>query len=48
MEQVDGSRNGEETLASGHGLTTVDWGEHLSGDPSIGLGALMKLKVQNW
>jgi len=37
---------GEETLASGHGLKTVDWGKHLSGDPSIGLGALLKLKVQ--
>jgi len=37
---------GEETLASGHGLQTVDWGEHLSGDPSIGIEALMKLKVQ--
>jgi hypothetical protein len=37
---------GEETLASGHGLMTVDWGEHMSGDPSTGLGALMKLKVQ--
>lgn len=37
---------GEETLATGHGLTTVDWGEQLSGDPSIGLQALLKLKIQ--
>ncbi len=37
---------GEETLAGGHGLLTVDWGKHLSGDPSIGLKALMELKVQ--
>jgi len=37
---------GEETLASGHGLITVNWGELLSGDPSIGLRTLMELKIQ--
>jgi len=37
---------GEEGLAGGHGLETVDWGEQLSGDPSIGLVSLVNLKVQ--
>ena len=37
---------GEETLAGGHGLMTVDWGKYLSGDPSIGLKGLMELKIQ--
>lgn len=37
---------GEEGLAGGHGLRAVDWGEQLSGDPSIGLGLLVNLKVQ--
>lgn len=37
---------GEEGLAVGHGLRTIDWGEKLSGDPSIGLNSLMDLKVQ--
>jgi hypothetical protein len=37
---------GEEGLRSGHGLTTVDWGEQLSGDTSVGLASLLNLKVQ--
>ena len=37
---------GEETLARGHGLKTVDWSEQLSGDPSIGLESLTNLKVE--
>lgn len=37
---------GEEGLASGHGLKTVDWGEQLSGDPSAGLASLLDLRVQ--
>jgi hypothetical protein len=37
---------GEEGLASGHGLMTINWGEQLSGDPSVGLASLLSLKVQ--
>ena len=37
---------GEESLRSGHGLTTVDWSTQLSGDISMGLEMLLKLKVQ--
>lgn len=37
---------GEEGMAGGHGLTTVDWNETLSGDPSLALGSLAALKVQ--
>jgi hypothetical protein len=37
---------GEEGLKSGHGLMTVDWGEILSGDTSVGLAALLNLKIQ--
>lgn len=37
---------GEEGLAGGHGLSTVNWSEQMSGDPSIGLGSLLSLKVQ--
>lgn len=33
-------------MRSGHGLTTVDWGELLSGDTSVGLASLLNLKVQ--
>lgn len=37
---------GEESLSSGHGLTTVDWNGQLSGDTSVGLACLLELKVQ--
>ncbi len=37
---------GEEGLAGGHGLRTVEWGKQLSGDPTKGLGSLLNLKVQ--
>ena len=36
---------GEEGLTGGHGLQTVNWGQHLSGDPSIALKNLMELKI---
>jgi hypothetical protein len=36
---------GEEGLRSGHGLVTVDWGEQLSGDASVGLATLLNLWV---
>lgn len=37
---------GEEGLTGGHGLQTVDWGQHLSGDPAIALKNLMELKIR--
>jgi len=37
---------GEEGLKSGHGLTTVNWNEQLSGDTSVGLKSLLNLKVK--
>lgn len=37
---------GEETLAGGHGLHTVDWSQQLSGDPAKGLALLPQLKIQ--
>lgn len=40
------SNSGEESLANGHGLTTIDWASVLSGDLSLGLSSLEKLKVQ--
>ncbi len=40
------NNSGEEGLANGHGLTTIDWASVLSGDLSMGLSSLEKLKVQ--
>lgn len=37
---------GEESLSSGHGLTTVDWSTQLSGDTWVGLASLLELKVK--
>lgn len=37
---------GEESLKSGHGLTTVEWGKILSGDTLNGLSSLLDLRVQ--
>jgi hypothetical protein len=37
---------GEEGLTKGHGLETVDWSNQLSGDLSVGLGALNGLKIR--
>ena len=37
---------GEERLASGHGIRTINWSDQLSGETSIGLRALANLKVQ--
>ena len=38
--------NGEESLASGHGLRTTDWASTLSGEVSVALGKLGSLRVQ--
>ncbi|MEH2530170.1 hypothetical protein V1277_003456 [Bradyrhizobium sp. AZCC 1588] len=37
---------GEEGLTKGHGLETIDWSKHLSGDLSVGLAALSGLKIR--
>jgi hypothetical protein len=37
---------GEEGLTKGHGLETVGWSGQLSGDLSVGLDALNKLKIR--
>jgi hypothetical protein len=37
---------GEESLAKGHGLETIDWSNQLSGDLSVGLARLNGLKIR--
>lgn len=37
---------GEEAMTPGHGLTTVDWKTHFSGETSKGLKSLLNLKVK--
>ena len=37
---------GEEGLTAGHGLKTIDWRKHLSGNPNIALKNLMELKIK--
>ncbi|MFZ1414510.1 MAG: YaaC family protein [Defluviicoccus sp.] len=39
-------KGGEEGLTRGHGLETIDWSNNLSGELSVGLEALRKLKVR--
>jgi hypothetical protein len=36
---------GEEGLTGGHGLQTVNWSQHLSGDPNVAIGKLLELKI---
>lgn len=38
--------SGEESLVRGHGLETVDWAGTLSGDLSVALGTIGKLKIR--
>ena len=37
---------GEETLVTGHGLKTVDWGDVMSGDTATGLTKIGELKIR--